>query len=199
MKRAIKYDPVDGVARWMCLPCGSIAEIRLLPRSPDRHLQEDQEAYARNMLADRGPAGRRGRVVALPHLLEGEKDPSGAIIDFLEKARGVKFLVLGIWPWLHGASHPSFHHRAGGPKVARGLCRCPSWWCRPSNSRKSPSPAISHEASPPTPSRRRLETKKAGSQIYLVPRFFWVRRRRLIPNCDQTSNLYCRGGPMFRP
>ena len=32
---------------------------------------------------------------SITHLLEGEKDPSAAIIDFLEQARGVKFLVLG--------------------------------------------------------------------------------------------------------
>jgi len=61
----------------------------------DRHLQEDQEAYAKKVLAEAVQrAGKKG-VEAHTHLLEGEKDPSGAIIDFLDKARGVKFLVMG--------------------------------------------------------------------------------------------------------
>ena len=29
------------------------------------------------------------------HLLEGEEDPAYAIVDFIDKARGVKFLVVG--------------------------------------------------------------------------------------------------------
>jgi nucleotide-binding universal stress UspA family protein len=61
----------------------------------DRHLKEDQEAYAQKVLAEAVQrAGKQG-VEVRTHLLEGEKDPSGAIIEFLEKARGVKFLVLG--------------------------------------------------------------------------------------------------------
>jgi nucleotide-binding universal stress UspA family protein len=61
----------------------------------DRHLQEDQEAYAKNVMAEAVQRAAKGGVEAHTHLLEGEKDPTGAIIDFLEQARGVKFLVLG--------------------------------------------------------------------------------------------------------
>jgi nucleotide-binding universal stress UspA family protein len=61
----------------------------------DRHLKEDQEAYAQNVLNEAVQRAKKKGVEARTHLLEGEKDPSGAIIDFLEKARGVKFLVLG--------------------------------------------------------------------------------------------------------
>jgi nucleotide-binding universal stress UspA family protein len=61
----------------------------------DRHLQEEQEAYAKNVLNEAGKRAEKGGVEARPHLLEGEKDPSASIIDFLDRARGVKFLVLG--------------------------------------------------------------------------------------------------------
>jgi nucleotide-binding universal stress UspA family protein len=61
----------------------------------DRHLKEDQEVYARNVLQEAIQRGQKNGVEVHTHLLEGEKDPSGAIIDFLDQARGVKFLVLG--------------------------------------------------------------------------------------------------------
>ena len=103
MKRAIN------MARLLALPLDVLHVIQLRKAGYfafiDRHLQEDQEAYAKKVLADAVQRAEKGGVVAHPHLLEGEKDPSGAIIDFLEKARGVKFLVLGSsWPWLRGPS-----------------------------------------------------------------------------------------------
>ena len=61
----------------------------------DRHLKEDQEAYAANVLKEASERGAEKGVEIHPHLLEGEQDPSMAIINFLEQARGVKFLVLG--------------------------------------------------------------------------------------------------------
>lgn len=61
----------------------------------DRHLKEDQEVYAQNVLKEAAQRGEKAGVEVHTHLLEGEKDPSGAIIDFLDQARGVKFLVLG--------------------------------------------------------------------------------------------------------
>jgi len=61
----------------------------------DRHLQEDQQAYAKEVLKEAVQRAQKKGVEARTHLLEGEQDPSGAIVDFLDKARGVKFLVLG--------------------------------------------------------------------------------------------------------
>jgi nucleotide-binding universal stress UspA family protein len=61
----------------------------------DRHLKEDQEAYAANVLQEAVQQGEKNGVEVRTHLLEGEQDPSIAIIDFLDRARGVKFLVLG--------------------------------------------------------------------------------------------------------
>jgi len=61
----------------------------------DRHLQEEHEAYARKVLDEAVERCAKAGVEAHPHLLEGGKDPSEAIVGFLEEARGVKFLVLG--------------------------------------------------------------------------------------------------------
>jgi nucleotide-binding universal stress UspA family protein len=61
----------------------------------DRHLKEDQEAYGKNVLQEAGQKGAKKGVEVRTHLLEGEQDPSMAIIDFIDQARGVKFLVLG--------------------------------------------------------------------------------------------------------
>ena len=93
MKRAIN------MARLLALPLDILHVIQLRKAGYfafiDRHLQEDQEAYAKNVLDDAVQrAGKKG-VEAHTHLLEGEKDPSGAIVDFLDQARGVKFLVIG--------------------------------------------------------------------------------------------------------
>ncbi len=61
----------------------------------DRHLKEDQEAYAKNVLAEAVQRGEKNGVEVRTHILKGENDPSQAIIGFLDQARGVKFLVLG--------------------------------------------------------------------------------------------------------
>lgn len=93
MQRAIN------MARLLALPLDVLHVIQLRKAGYfafiDRHLQEDQEAYAKKVLQEAAQRAEKGGVVARTHLLEGEKDPSGAIIDFLEEARGVKFLVLG--------------------------------------------------------------------------------------------------------
>jgi nucleotide-binding universal stress UspA family protein len=93
MQRAIN------MARLMALPLEVLHVVQLRKAGYfafiDRHLREDQEAYAKEVLAEAVQRAEKRGVEAHPHLLEGEKDPSGAIIDFLEKARGVKFLVLG--------------------------------------------------------------------------------------------------------
>jgi len=93
MKRAIN------MARLLALPLEVLHVIQLRKAGYfafiDRHLQEDQQAYAKNVLSEAVQrAGKKG-VEAHTHLLEGEKDPSGAIVDFLDQARGVKFLVIG--------------------------------------------------------------------------------------------------------
>jgi nucleotide-binding universal stress UspA family protein len=61
----------------------------------DRHLKEDQEAYAKKVLAEAVQRGKKKGVEVRTHLLEGEHDPSESIITFIDQARGVKFLVLG--------------------------------------------------------------------------------------------------------
>jgi nucleotide-binding universal stress UspA family protein len=61
----------------------------------DRHLKEDKEAAAKIIFDE---AKRRTSTTDIPvhfHLLEGEVDPAYAIVDFIDKARGVKFLVVG--------------------------------------------------------------------------------------------------------
>jgi nucleotide-binding universal stress UspA family protein len=93
MKRAIN------MARLLELPLDVLHVIQLRKAGYfafiDRHLLQDQEVYANNVLAEAVQLAEKSGVEARPHLLKGEKDPSGAIIDFLEQARGVKFLVLG--------------------------------------------------------------------------------------------------------
>jgi nucleotide-binding universal stress UspA family protein len=93
MQRAIN------MARLLQLPLDVLHVIQLRKAGYfafiDRHLQEDQQAYAKNVLQEAVRRAEKKGVEAHTHLLEGEKDPSGAIIDFLDKARGVKFLVLG--------------------------------------------------------------------------------------------------------
>ena len=93
MQRAIN------MARLLQLPLDVLHVIQLRKAGYfafiDRHLQEDQEAHAKKVLEEAIQRAGKGGVEASAHLLEGEKDPSGAIIDFLDQARGVKFLVLG--------------------------------------------------------------------------------------------------------
>jgi nucleotide-binding universal stress UspA family protein len=93
MKRAIN------MARLLELPLEVLHVIQLRKAGYfafiDRHLKEDQEAYAKQVLEEAVQrAGKKG-VEVHTHLLEGEQDPSEAILAFLEQARGVKFLVLG--------------------------------------------------------------------------------------------------------
>ena len=61
----------------------------------DRHLKEDQEEYAKKVLAESVQRGQKAGVEIHTHMLESEKDISEAIIAFVEKSRGIKFLVLG--------------------------------------------------------------------------------------------------------
>ena len=93
MKRAIN------MARLLALPLDVLHVVQLRKAGYfafiDRHLQEDQEVHAKKVLAEAVQRAEKIGVEAHTHLLEGEKDPSEAIIAFLEKARGVKFLVLG--------------------------------------------------------------------------------------------------------
>jgi nucleotide-binding universal stress UspA family protein len=93
MKRAIN------MARLLGLPLDVLYVVQLQKAGYfafiDRHLQEDQEAYAKGILNEAVQRGEKGGVEVHTHLLAGEKDPSGAIIAFLEEVRGVKFLVIG--------------------------------------------------------------------------------------------------------
>jgi nucleotide-binding universal stress UspA family protein len=61
----------------------------------DRHLKEDQEAYAQKVLAEAQERGQKAGVETRTHMLQSEKDVSEAIIGYLETAGPVKFLVLG--------------------------------------------------------------------------------------------------------
>jgi nucleotide-binding universal stress UspA family protein len=93
MKRAIN------MARLLELPLEVLHVIQLRKAGYfafiDRHLKEDQEAYAQEVLNEAVQRAQKRGVEAHTHLLQGEKDPSAAIVDFLDQARGVKFLVLG--------------------------------------------------------------------------------------------------------
>ena len=144
MKRAIN------MARLLELPLDVLHVIQLRKAGYfafiDRHLQEDQEAYAKNVLAEAVQRAEKKGVEAHTHLLEGEKDPSGAIIDFLEQ--GQRREIPGDGSYGHG--FVGRHSWAPPPsgwsgKWPAGPCRCPCWWCRPPSRRKSPSPAISHK------------------------------------------------------
>ena len=71
----------------------------------DRHLEEEQHVYGQKILEEAGQRGQKAGVEVRPHLLEGEKDVSEAILSFLEGAGPVKFLVLGS----HGHGFVSRH------------------------------------------------------------------------------------------
>ncbi len=60
----------------------------------DRHLKEEAEDYAKKLLAEATERGKKAGVEVRPHMLESEKDISEAIINYLEGAGPVKFLVL---------------------------------------------------------------------------------------------------------
>lgn len=93
MKRAIN------MARLLELPLDVLHVIQVVKAGYfafiDRHLQEEQEAQARKVLDEAVQRGQKAGVEVRTHLLEGEKEPSEAIVAFLEQARGIKFLVLG--------------------------------------------------------------------------------------------------------
>jgi nucleotide-binding universal stress UspA family protein len=61
----------------------------------DRHLKEDQEDYAAKILAEAQERGKKAGVEVRVHQLESERDVSEAIIEYLEQAGPIKFLVLG--------------------------------------------------------------------------------------------------------
>lgn len=61
----------------------------------DRHLKEDKEAAGKVIFDEVERRGAKYNVPLHFHLLEGEEDPAYAIVDFIDKARGVKFLVVG--------------------------------------------------------------------------------------------------------
>jgi len=61
----------------------------------DRHLKEDKEAAAQAVFAEAQRRAAQAGLAIHTHLLESEEDPGNAIVDFLEQARGVKFLVIG--------------------------------------------------------------------------------------------------------
>ena len=93
MQRAIN------MARLMALPLEVLHVIQLRKAGYfafiDRHLKEDQEAYAQKVLTEAVQRAQKTGVEIRTHLLEGEKDTAEAIVNFVEKARGEKFLVLG--------------------------------------------------------------------------------------------------------
>jgi nucleotide-binding universal stress UspA family protein len=61
----------------------------------DRHLQEDKEAAAKVVFDEAARRAEKAGVTLHTHLLESEVDPAYAIVDYIEKVRGVKFLVVG--------------------------------------------------------------------------------------------------------
>jgi nucleotide-binding universal stress UspA family protein len=61
----------------------------------DRHLHVEFEANAQKVLNDARQRAQEAGVEVRTHLLEGEKDPAEAIVNYLEEAGPVKFLVLG--------------------------------------------------------------------------------------------------------
>ncbi len=61
----------------------------------DRHLKEDKEALSQSVFSEAARRAAKAGVTIHTHLLESEEDPATAIVDFLEQARGVKFLVIG--------------------------------------------------------------------------------------------------------
>jgi nucleotide-binding universal stress UspA family protein len=71
----------------------------------DRHLEEEQHAYAQEVLKEAAERGQKAGVEVRTHLLEGEEDISEAIISYLRGAGPIKFLVLGA----HGHGFVSRH------------------------------------------------------------------------------------------
>ncbi len=71
----------------------------------DRHLEEEQHSYGDKILAEAAERGQKAGVETRTHLLEGEKDISEAVINYLAAAGPVKFLVMGS----HGHGFVSRH------------------------------------------------------------------------------------------
>lgn len=61
----------------------------------DRHLKEDKEAVSKAVFDEAKRRVENQGVTLHTHLLEGDDDPAYEIVNFIEKARGIKFLVVG--------------------------------------------------------------------------------------------------------
>jgi len=87
------------MARLLSLPLDVLYVIQLRKAGYfafiDRHLMEDEEAYAKQVCKEAHDRAQTKGVEVTTQILENEKDPSMAIVEFLEAARGVKFLVIG--------------------------------------------------------------------------------------------------------
>jgi nucleotide-binding universal stress UspA family protein len=82
--------PIDVVHVIQLVKAGYFAFI-------DRHLQEEHEVVARKILSEAGERGEKAGVTVRTHLLQTEKDPASAIIEYLETTGPVKFLVMGTY------------------------------------------------------------------------------------------------------
>ncbi len=82
--------PVDALHVIQLVKAGYFAFI-------DRHLQEEHHLMARKVLTEAQERGKKMGVEVRPHMLETEKDPASAIIEYLEQAGEVKFLVMGTY------------------------------------------------------------------------------------------------------
>jgi nucleotide-binding universal stress UspA family protein len=71
----------------------------------DRHLKEDHEVQAQKILQEAEARGRQAGVTVRTHLLETEKSPAEAIVDYLSEAGPIKFLVMGT----HGHGYVARH------------------------------------------------------------------------------------------
>ncbi|MCL6620674.1 MAG: universal stress protein [Syntrophobacterales bacterium] len=71
----------------------------------DRHLKEDHEAQAQKILQEAEERGRQAGVPVRTHLLETEKSPAEAIVEYLSGAGPIKFLVMGT----HGHGYVARH------------------------------------------------------------------------------------------
>lgn len=89
------------LAKLMDRPIDVVHVIRLVKAGYfafiDRHLHEEHEIMARKILTEAVNRGKNAGVEVRPHMLETEKDPSSAILEYLEGAGEVKFLVMGTY------------------------------------------------------------------------------------------------------
>ncbi|MFP3867908.1 MAG: universal stress protein [Desulfobacteraceae bacterium] len=93
MRRAIN------MARLLELPLEVLTVIQIRKAGYfafiDRHLVEEQENYAKQVLKEAEERCQKAGIEVRTHLLHSERGPSEAIVEFLEAARGIKFLVIG--------------------------------------------------------------------------------------------------------